>query len=147
LKTSGNYLINNRFTGQHQWNHWSRCSGIRTPLTLLLGPFEHALEKAKGNDVVFDPVEFESIYRNALRLLKLVNSILDFSRMEAGRMVASFEPVDLADYTKVLASQFRSVMEKGDLKLEVTAESLSEPIYVYIHRFYSIYEFYIKNKS
>jgi len=103
---------------------------FRTPLTLLLGPFEHALEKAKGNDVVFDPGEFESIYRNALRLLKLVNSLLDFSRMEAGRMEASFEPVDLADYTKELASQFRSVMEKGDLKLEVTAESLSELIYV-----------------
>lgn len=103
---------------------------FRTPLTLLLGPLEHALEKAKGNDVVFDPGEFESIYRNALRLLKLVNSLLDFSRMEAGRMEASFEPVDLADYTKELASQFRAVMEKGDLKLEVTVEALSELIYV-----------------
>lgn len=103
---------------------------FRTPLTLLLGPLEDALVQKKDIDVSFNRETFEPIYRNALRLLKLVNSLLDFSRMEAGRVEASFEPVDLAKYTQELASQFRSVMEQGNLKLEVKVDALSEPIFV-----------------
>ncbi len=103
---------------------------FRTPLTLLIGPLEDALQLSKGNEISLGREAFESIYRNALRLLKLVNSLLDFSRMEAGRVDASFEPVDLAKYTEGLASQFRSVMEKGGLILEVKVDSLTEPIFV-----------------
>lgn len=103
---------------------------FRTPLTLLLGPLEDALEKEKGANINFGRGEFESVYRNALRLLKLVNSLLDFTRMEVGRVEASFEPVDLAGYTKELASQFHPVMQKGDLKLKIKTDVIPEPIYV-----------------
>src|SRR6185436_3026015 len=78
---------------------------FRTPLTLILGPLEDALETES------DPARrdrLERIRRNALRLQKLVNTLLDFSRIEAGRIQASFEPVDLAELTRDLASAFRS---------------------------------------
>jgi signal transduction histidine kinase len=52
------------------------------------------------------------IHRNALRLYKLVNSLLDFSRIEAGRARAQFEAVDLAALTQDLASIFRSAIER-----------------------------------
>jgi signal transduction histidine kinase len=65
-----------------------------------------------------------------LRLLKLVNTLLDFSRIEAGRTQASYEPTDLAAYTAELASVFRSAVEKGGLKLVVNCPALPEPVYV-----------------
>ena len=59
--------------------------------------------------------ELEVIERNALRLGKLVNTLLDFSRIQAGRIDARFEPVDLAAATAELASVFRSAVERAGL--------------------------------
>ncbi|MBC7743502.1 MAG: response regulator [Flavobacterium sp.] len=103
---------------------------FRTPLTLILGPLEDLLAQTKGTEISIGRETFESIYRNSLRLLKLVNSLLDFSRMEAGRVEASFEPVNLANFTRDLASQFTSVMQKGNLNLKVNSEVLSESIFI-----------------
>jgi len=100
---------------------------FRTPLTLMLGPIEDALAEAT------DPgqrARLEVAHRNALRLLRLVNSLLDFSRIEAGRVDATFRPTDLAAFTADLASSFRSATDKAGLKLKVDARPLSEPAYV-----------------
>ena len=70
------------------------------------------------------------VHRNALRLLKLVNTLLDFSSIEAGRSNASYEPTDLATFTAELASTFRSAIEKGGLTLTVDCPPLPEPVYV-----------------
>src|SRR6185437_1841639 len=68
--------------------------------------------------------------RNALRLLKLVNTLLDFSRIEAGRIQAVYEPTDLSRLTADIASSFRSAIEKAGLRFSVECESISEPVYV-----------------
>ncbi|MGA7887739.1 MAG: ATP-binding protein, partial [Acidobacteriaceae bacterium] len=100
---------------------------LRTPLTLLLGPTEGALsspERAlKGADL-------ELLYRNELRLLKLVNTLLEFSRIEAGRVEACYEPTELGDFTSEIASVFRSAMEKAGLSYSVECEALAEPAWV-----------------
>ena len=72
----------------------------------------------------------EIVHRNGLRLQKLVNTLLDFSRIEAGRVQASFQPVDLAALTSDLASNFRSACEKAGLELVVDCATLPEPVYV-----------------
>jgi signal transduction histidine kinase len=69
-------------------------------------------------------------HRNSLRLLKLVNTLLDFSRIEAGRTQASYQPTDLGIYTAELASVFRSAVEKAGLTLVVDCPPLVEPVYV-----------------
>ncbi|HEY7391125.1 MAG TPA: ATP-binding protein [Bryobacteraceae bacterium] len=102
---------------------------FRTPLTLLLGPLEAVLAK-QGAILPADRPQIETAHRNSLRLLKLVNSLLDFSRIEAGRVGASFEPVDLASFTADLASNFRSAMEAGGLEFRVDCRPLAEPVYV-----------------
>ncbi len=102
---------------------------FRTPLTLLLAPLEDLL--ARGNES--DPStreELVRIHRNALRLLKLVNTLLDFSRIEAGRIEAVYEPTDLSQLTADLASVFRSAVERAGLALLVNCEPLPEPVYV-----------------
>jgi signal transduction histidine kinase/DNA-binding response OmpR family regulator len=100
---------------------------FRTPLTLMLGPLEDMLSAGD------DPTRRESvevIHRNGLRLLKLVNSLLDFARIEAGRTQARYEPLDLARLTADLASNFHSLTERAGLKLIVDCQRLSEPAYV-----------------
>src|SRR5581483_4624970 len=74
--------------------------------------------------------DFELLHRNALRLLKLVNALLDFSRIEAGRMQAHYRPVDLAGLTGDLASVFGSTAEQAGLQLRVECPTLSQPVYV-----------------
>ncbi|HEY2676221.1 MAG TPA: ATP-binding protein [Steroidobacteraceae bacterium] len=101
---------------------------FRTPLTLILGPLEDML--TRGSIVSTDRQSAEVAHRNSLRLLKLVNSLLDFSRIEAGRAQASFEPTDLAAFTKNLASMFRSLIERAGLAFSVICEPLPKPVYV-----------------
>ena len=74
--------------------------------------------------------ELDVVHRNGLRLAKLVNTLLDFSRIEAGRMQARFEPIDLAAVTAELASVFRSAIERAGLTLVVDCPPLAEPVYV-----------------
>ena len=103
---------------------------FRTPLTLILGPLEDALADTVD---ALSPRQRERIdltNRNALRLLKLVNSLLDFSRIEAGRVQARFAPVDLAQLTANLASVFEAAMDKAGLSYSVQVEALSEPVFV-----------------
>jgi PAS domain S-box-containing protein len=98
---------------------------FRTPLTLMLGPLEQArVDRNYADEAI------ELAHRNSRRLLKLVNSLLDFSRLEAGRMDASFEPVDLSAYTADLASCFRSAIEAAGLQLVVDCPPLREAVHV-----------------
>jgi PAS domain S-box-containing protein len=101
---------------------------FRTPLTLILGPLDDAL----ANDGLSPEQRrrIETTHRNALRLLKLVNSLLDFSRIEAGRVQASYQPVDLARLTLELAGVFESAMAKGGLRYTLELPPLSQPVYV-----------------
>jgi PAS domain S-box-containing protein len=102
---------------------------FRTPLTLMLGPLEDALNDHSA--LASEQRErLDVAYRNALRLLKLVNALLDFSRVEAGRVEAKFEPVDLAAITADLASNFRSACERAGLDLVVDCPPLDSPFYL-----------------
>ena len=91
---------------------------LRTPLTLMLGPIEDALADGQSMSAA-QRERLDVAHRNAERLLKLVNSLLDFTRIEAGRVDASFEPVNLSEVTADLASSFRSAIERADLKFTV----------------------------
>ncbi|WP_171810940.1 hybrid sensor histidine kinase/response regulator [Corallococcus exiguus] len=103
---------------------------FRTPLTLMLGPVEDALS---------DPTEplaprlaerLSLVQRNATRLLKLVNTLLDFTRAEAGRVRAAFQPTDLSAFTAELVSQFESIAKRAQLTLTLDLPPLTEPVWV-----------------
>lgn len=92
---------------------------FRTPLTLMLGPLEEELRlRHVGNERI------ETAHRNALRLLKLVNSLLDFSRSEAGRLQATYTPTDLGSFTRELASSFESLIAKAGLVYRIDCPPL-----------------------
>jgi PAS domain S-box-containing protein len=102
---------------------------FRTPLTLMMGPLEEAL-RHDGDPLAIRRESLELAHRNSLRLLKLVNTLLDFSRIEAGRIQAVYEPVDLAALTMELASVFRSIIERAGLTYTVDCPPLDQPVCV-----------------
>ena len=103
---------------------------LRTPLTLMLGPLEDLLAKERVSGESDERHLLGLVHRNGLRLQRLVNTLLDFSRIEAGRVRASYEPTDLARYTAELAANFRSAMEKAELEFRVECEPGQEAVYV-----------------
>jgi PAS domain S-box-containing protein len=103
---------------------------FRTPLTLMLGPLQDLLSRSQTHLSPIAKEQLELASRNGARLLRLVNTLLDFSRIEAGRVQAVYEPTDLATFTAELASVFRSATERAGLKLIVNCRPLSEVAYV-----------------
>ena len=103
---------------------------FRTPLTLMLGPAEDALTDPAEPLSPNQRQRIEVMQRNGLRLLKLVNTLLDFSRIESDRVQAIYEPTDLATFTAELASVFRGAIERANLRLVVDCPPLPEPVYV-----------------
>jgi len=101
---------------------------FRTPLTLILGPIEEAL--AQGPGASLGGASLALARRNAMRLQSLVNTLLEFSLVEAGRAQAKYQPTELAALTIDLASAFRSLFEKAGLTLTVDCPPLAEPVFV-----------------
>ncbi len=102
---------------------------LRTPLTLIVGPLETMLQRAEASALV-PREELQLIHRNSMRLLKLVNTLLDFSRIEAGRVQAVYEATDLPALTADIASAFRSAMDQAGLDFVIDCPPLPEPAYV-----------------
>ncbi len=103
---------------------------FRTPLTLMLAPLSDVLKRPSADPLSEHSELIQVAHRNGVRLLKLVNTLLDFSRIEAGRTQAYFEPVELAAYTAELASNFRSAIERAGLRLNVNCQPLPEAVYL-----------------
>jgi PAS domain S-box-containing protein len=101
---------------------------FRTPLTLMLGPLEELLSKSTLAENDHSLVEI--MHRNGLRLLKLVNALLDFSRIEAGRVDIHRAATDLPRFTAELASLFRSTLERAGLELVVQCAPLPQPVVI-----------------
>ncbi|WP_326547493.1 SpoIIE family protein phosphatase [Mycolicibacterium sp. ND9-15] len=102
---------------------------FRTPLTLILDPVAELRARSTGLDELARE-ELDIIWRNGLRLAKLVNTLLDFSRIEAGRMQANFAPVDLGAVTGEFASVFRSAIERAGLRFTVDCAALDDTVYI-----------------
>ena len=103
---------------------------FRTPLALILGPLEELLAARDPTLSKQSRGQLEIIRHSGLRLLKLVNTLLDFARIEAGRLTANFELTEIGGYTAELASVFRSAVEKAGLRLTIDCESIAAPVYV-----------------
>lgn len=101
---------------------------FRTPLTLLIGPVEDLLANPSTDGRA--RIELVTIRRNALRLLNLVNSLLDIARIEAGRMPVAFEPTDLSDLTRQLAGAFEPAIARAGLRFTANLEPLGGPVVV-----------------
>lgn len=101
---------------------------LRTPLSLILAPLED-LQSSKCS--LPQKQKLEIAHRNAMRLKRLVTSLLDFSRIEAGRFDVIFQPTDLREFTAQLIENFRSSFERANLKLSIRLDVVDD-IYINI---------------
>ncbi len=90
---------------------------FRTPLTLLTGPLDDALAEAGSDELLMH--RLTTARRNAGRLLRLVDSLLDFSRLEAGRAAANLVCTDVGALTSHVASSFTELCQRAGLDLVV----------------------------
>lgn len=103
---------------------------FRTPLTLMLGPLDDSLADTVEVLPPRQRERQERIRRNAVRLLKLVNTLLDFSRIQAGRVDSFYRPTNLTRLTADLASIFRSAIEQAGITFRLELHELDEPVFV-----------------
>lgn len=96
---------------------------LRTPLALILGQ----IEQLEETDELTEPARerLRVARRSAMRMIKLVNTLLDFSRIEAGEQLGAPEETDVAQLTRDVVAMFRSTVERAGLRLSVDCPSLS----------------------
>ena len=95
---------------------------LRTPLTLLLAPLETLIHRFT---TVFDQETREllgTMHSNSMRLLKLINDLLDLVRLESGRMEIKQERLEIAEFMNGLASSARQVANDKRLRLETSVD-------------------------
>lgn len=90
---------------------------FRTPLTLILGPIERLLPRQPDDGARHS---LRMMQRNAVRLLKLINQLLDLSRLDAGRVPLHKRPGDLVRMVRGIAGSYTSLAEMQDIRLETT---------------------------
>ena len=103
---------------------------FRTPLTLILGPTEELLSGALGETSEIQRAHLMTLRNNAVRLQKFVNALLDYARVEAGRIEATYEPVDIGILTRDIASTFCSAVHRARLLYIINCPSIDEPVYI-----------------
>ncbi|HTS06218.1 MAG TPA: ATP-binding protein, partial [Candidatus Eisenbacteria bacterium] len=103
---------------------------FRTPLTLMLGPLQDLLSRSQTHLTPTATQQLELVNRNGARLLRLVNTLLDFSRIEAGRVKSVYQATDVSAFTAELAGVFRSATERAGLQLTVDCPALNEVAYI-----------------
>lgn len=96
---------------------------FRTPLTLILSPLNSMINQTVGKNVQRDYLKI--IQNNAIKLLELVNELLDFSKSEAGHF--SFKPViaDLNEIIKQEAQTFMPLAESKQINIQYIYEEES----------------------
>jgi signal transduction histidine kinase len=93
---------------------------LRTPLTLVLAPVEIALR----DDGLSVPTRrhLEMVQRNASRLLRLVNHLLDLARIDAGHMQLHLERIDLLALVNIHVDAFRAIAQRGGVTMTVVGD-------------------------
>ena len=88
---------------------------FRTPLTLILGPMEKLMSQTQIDNV---QEQYNLIYKNARKLLSLINQLLDLSSIDAGKMNLEIEYADLINFIRGILASFQLLAENKNIKLE-----------------------------
>jgi signal transduction histidine kinase/serine phosphatase RsbU (regulator of sigma subunit) len=106
---------------------------LRTPLTLSLGPVEAMLgEEAAAGGGSERAARLEMVRRNQLRLLKLINDLLDFSKLEAGKMRLVFQPTEIGAQLESLVAPVREAATTRGIAVSLALPP--KPLMLYVDR-------------
>ncbi|MDR3459192.1 MAG: ATP-binding protein [Verrucomicrobiae bacterium] len=91
---------------------------LRTPLTLLLGPLEVLIQKFSQSVDSTSQEMLATMHANGMRLLKLINDLLELIRLEAGRLESKTEPLPVMDFMNGIASSVRQMAREKNITFE-----------------------------
>jgi signal transduction histidine kinase/DNA-binding response OmpR family regulator len=92
---------------------------FRTPLTLIMGPLEKMLSKGRDQD---GGNELNMMFRNSQRLLRLINRLLDLSKLDSGKMKLNILLRNIIPFIKVTVSSFESLTLQKQIELNLDIE-------------------------
>jgi signal transduction histidine kinase/DNA-binding response OmpR family regulator len=104
---------------------------FRTPLTLLMGPLEQMIA-ACGENEKEKKRKLTLMLRNAQRLLRLINQLLELSKLDSGKMKLQAVKTHIVSFLKGIADSFRFMAHQKELDLVFCAETEAEDIILYI---------------
>ncbi len=90
---------------------------IRTPLSLITSPLEHLLKSDRVNEETKDHLKI--MHRNAKRLLSLVNQLMEYRKLEAGKLKLELTKGDLVKFIKDIINSFSELAEERNIRLEL----------------------------
>lgn len=100
---------------------------FRTPLTLILGYIESLLGSANvGKSAKHD---LGMVRKNALRLLRLINQLMDFRKIESGKMAVRASENDLVEFTRDITEAFQKIADKSNIEFGFFAVEQSLPVW------------------
>jgi signal transduction histidine kinase/DNA-binding response OmpR family regulator len=105
---------------------------FRTPLTLILGPLQKFIENCRSDE---DKKQYSLMQRNALRLQKLINQLLDLSRLEAGKLTLAARETDIIQLTRMIAAAFESLAKGRDIELKFETDLDRLAVYIDTDKF------------
>jgi len=94
---------------------------FRTPLTLLMAPLEDSLKKKQEDKGISRKVR-SIMLRNARRLQRLINQLLDISKLESGKMELQLVKANLSNLVRTVASSFLSLAESRGIQFTINIE-------------------------
>jgi response regulator RpfG family c-di-GMP phosphodiesterase/signal transduction histidine kinase len=103
---------------------------VRTPLTSILAPIQSLHQGDLGPMQAEHQRLIGQVYRNALKLLDMINQMLDFSKFEAGRMRLTLKQINIEELASDIVTSFQEVAERKGLKLRFLMEGEIDPIYI-----------------
>ncbi len=101
---------------------------FRTPLTLILGPVDDALDDAYGPLSGTLRRQLHVMRRSGLRLQRLINQLLDLSKLEAGQMTLHARRRDLIAFLRGIVGSFSSLAERKHVTLQLYTEKEPLPL-------------------
>ena len=93
---------------------------LRTPLTLVLAPLESMLKGEMGKLEGSQEGHVRIMYQNSLRLLKMINNLLDLAKIDAGKMKLTLDQVNLTEFIRGIVASVSPMAEKKQIRLSFT---------------------------
>ncbi|HXL72627.1 MAG TPA: histidine kinase dimerization/phospho-acceptor domain-containing protein, partial [bacterium] len=113
---------------------------LRTPLTLILAPVEALLTSGNGAQAPRETLLL--IQNNAVRLLQMVNGLLDFSKASAKKIEAKREPINILDLTRSILWDFKDLIKQKNIEAELALDALHPVVemdrYLYERIFFNL---------
>ncbi len=103
---------------------------LKTPLSLIAGPLEDLLENPKEISSEMAQNRLRMMNRNNKRLQNLVDQILDVTRLNADAISLTVKPIRIAEYTRQIAAQFHSKLEREEIRLVFESDGPEDLVYV-----------------